>query len=390
MADSSLEAYVAARLATLQARDRRRFVAEIARENAARVRTASGCLVSFACNDYLGLSRHPEVTAAAMAATLRHGAGSGASRLISGNHPEYARLEARLAEFKGTEDAVVFGSGYLANLGIITALTGGRDLVLLDEYSHSCLRSGAKLSGAAILEFRHNDASHCAELLVAHRAAHRHVLVATEGVFSMDGDRAPLAELVSACATHDAWLLCDDAHGLGVLGNGRGSIAEANLADRVPLQMGTLSKALGGYGGFVCASHDVCEYLRNRAPSFIYSTGLPAGVVAAATKALEIVASDRELTAQPLVNAKRFTALTNIPVAQSAIVPLVIGESDAALAMSAALTDRGYFVPAIRPPTVPQGSARLRFAFSAMHTSTDIDALAGALNELRDSEPLIR
>jgi 8-amino-7-oxononanoate synthase len=383
MTNESLNAFAQSRLATLEARDRRRTLIEVARKDAARITTNQGEIVSFACNDYLGLSRHPEVTAASMAATLRHGAGAGASRLISGNHPEYATLERRLAGFKGTEDAVVFGSGYLANLGIVTALTGTRDLILLDEYAHSCLRTGAQISGAATIEFRHNDAEHCAELLREHRRAYRHVLVGTEGVFSMDGDRAPLAALAELSQPFDTWLLCDDAHGLGVLGAGRGSVAEAGLADRIPLQMGTLSKALGGYGGFVCASHVVCEYLRNRARTFVYSTGLPPGVVAAASKALEIIAGDRALSAQPLRKARTFTRLAGLPDAQSAIVPLQLGASSTAIAMSRQLADAGFFVPAIRPPTVPQGTARLRFAFSAAHSDKDVEALAHALVRAR-------
>ena len=232
---------------------------------------------------------------------------------------------------KETEDAVVFGSGYLANLGIVTALIGARDLVVLDELSHSCLRSGAKLSGATTFEFKHNDAEDCAEMLNTHRQSYRHVLVATEGVFSMDGDRAPLARLSEICSQYDAWLLCDDAHGFGVLGHGRGSVAEAGQSDRIPLQMGTLSKALGAYGGFVCASTVVCELLRNRARTLIYSTGLPPGVVAAASKAAELIATKPELAAKPIQYAKLFTEITGLPEAQSAIVPLVVGESAAAV-----------------------------------------------------------
>ena len=376
MTDHSLDIYAESRLAALAARDRRRELVEVSRREGARIETAHGDRLSFACNDYLGLSLHPEVTAAAMAATLRDGAGSGASRLISGNHPGYAALEKQLAAFKGTEDSIVFGSGYLANLGIISALMGSRDLILLDEYSHSCLRSGARLSGATTLEFRHNDAEHCAELLNAHRQSARHVLVATEGVFSMDGDRAPLRSLAKLCEDQDAWLLCDDAHGLGVLGEGRGAVAEAGLARQVPLQMGTLSKAVGSYGGFVCASHSVCEYLRNRARTFVYSTALPPGVIAAAGKALEIIAADPTLAAKPLRKARDFTKRAGLSDAQSAIVPLIIGASDDAVALSEQLADRGYFVPAVRPPTVPQGTARLRFAFSAVHRDADIEKLA--------------
>lgn len=379
---NSLNTWTRDRLAVLDRRDRRRELRTTSRHDGARVHTADAEFISFACNDYLALSRHPEVIAAGMEATLRHGTGSGASRLISGNNPEYENLERRLANFKGSEDAVVFGSGYLANLGILSALMGNRDLIVLDELAHSCLLNGAKLAGSKTLYFRHNDADHCNELLSAHRRAHRHVLVATEGVFSMDGDRAPLARLAELCEAHDAWLLCDDAHGLGVLGHGRGSVAEAGVAGRVPLQMGTLSKALGSYGGFVCASRPVCDFLRNRAQTFVYSTGLPPGVVAAAAKALEIIERDAALVTRPLTNALEFTHVLGIAPAASAIVPLLLGSSAAATAASARLAERGLFVPAIRPPTVPQGTARLRFAFSAAHTDADIAALATTVGEL--------
>lgn len=384
MTEASINSFTASRLASLGSRDRHRALVELSRRDSARVDSPRGELISFACNDYLGLSRHPEVIAAALDATLRCGVGSGASRLISGNHAEYKALETQLAALKATQDAVVFGSGYLANLGVISALAGKRDLILMDEYSHSCLRSGAQLAGSRVLQFRHNSAAHCRELLQAHRTEHRHVVVITEGVFSMDGDVAPLAELAEQCDQHDAWLLCDDAHGLGVLGNGRGTAAQAGIAERVPLQVGTLSKAAGGYGGFVCASATVCDYLRNRARTFIYSTGLPPGVVAAAAKALEIIAASPELTARPLQHARRFTRSIGLPDADSAIVPLIVGESSAALALSEQLQDDGIFVPAVRPPTVPQGTARLRIAFSAAHSNDDIDALTQALRSRRN------
>ena len=378
----SLNQFVAGRLTVLEKSDRRRSLATVTREPAARIATAENELVSFACNDYLGLSRHPEVVAASMEATLRYGSGSGSARLISGNHPEYATLESRLAAFKSCEDAIVFGSGYLANLGIVSGLMGKRDLILLDELSHSCLLSGAQLAGSRTLVFRHNDVAHCKELLEAHRSRYRHVLIVTEGVFSMDGDRAPLAQLAQVSSMHDAWLLCDDAHGLGVIGDGRGSVAAAGGNIDVPLQMGTLSKALGGYGGFVCASAQVCDYLRNRARTFVYSTGLPPGVVAAATKALQIIEGDRELVRLPLAHARAFTKALSLPEAQSAIVPVQIGDSAAALQAAAELASRGFFVPAIRPPTVPQGTARLRFAFSAAQTAEDVNAVSEAVDAL--------
>jgi 8-amino-7-oxononanoate synthase len=212
------------------------------------------------------------------------------------------------------------------------------------------------------------------------------VLIVTEGVFSMDGDRAPLAALADIGTQYDAWLLCDDAHGLGVLGQGRGAVAEADAGAGVALQMGTLSKALGSYGGFLCADAMVCDYLRNRAGTFIYTTGLPPGSLAAANKALEIIERNSDLVTRPLTLAREFTAALNLDEAQSAIVPLTVGQSAAALKASRDLAARGFHVPAIRPPTVPQGKARLRFAFSAAHSSADVGALAAAVADLALTE----
>ncbi len=380
----SLNEFAAARLQALERRRLRRALVATEALDAARVRRDGRVLVSFASNDYLGLARHPDVIAASVEATRRYGAGSGAARLVTGNHPLYDALERKLAALKGTEDAVVFGSGYLANLGIVPALAGAADLVLLDELCHSCLLNGAALSKARTIAFRHNDAEHAAELLERHRPEHRHCLILTEGVFSMDGDRAPLAALAALAAAHDAWLLTDDAHALGVVGGGRGSSFACTPPAAVPLAMGTLSKAAGSYGGYLCASRDVAELVRNRAASFVYSTGLPPGTIAAALAALEIIASDAALVARPLAHARRFTAELGLQEAESAIVPLVLGSVEAALAASAKLESAGFLVPAIRPPTVPPGTARLRIAFSALHSDDDVAALAAA------AAPLLR
>jgi 8-amino-7-oxononanoate synthase len=333
-------------------------------------------LLSFSCNDYLNLSQHPEVVAAALDATARFGVGAGASRLVTGNHPLYAELEDRLARLKGMAAACVFGSGYLANSGVIPALVGPGDLIVLDELSHACIHSGAKLSGAAVEIYRHADVGHAEAQLTAHRGAHKRALIATDGVFSMDGDLAPLADLATLAARFDAWLLSDDAHGLGVVGGGRGSsFANGGPAD-VPLQMGTLSKAVGAYGGYLCASQPVVDLMRTRARTFIYSTGLPPPVVAAASAALAIIEREPEYIAEPLRKARLFTRALNLPEAQSAIVPVIVGETDAALAASDVLRDEGFLVVAIRPPTVPVGTARLRFAFTAQHPDAEIERLA--------------
>ncbi|HJR69672.1 MAG TPA: aminotransferase class I/II-fold pyridoxal phosphate-dependent enzyme, partial [Gammaproteobacteria bacterium] len=304
----SLDDVARDKLAALERRQLRRRLTVTERSTATRAVRAGGELVSFSCNDYLGLSHHPDVVAASLEATRRYGVGAGSSRLVNGNHPLYAELERRLATLKSTEDAVVFGSGYLTNVGVIPALAGRTDLILLDELCHSCLLTGARLSGARVLEFHHNDVAHLESLLTAERGRHRHCLVLTDGVFSMEGDLAPLPALAALAAEHDAWLMTDDAHGLGVVGDGRGSSFASTPPAAVPLQMGTLSKAVGSYGGYLCASHAVAELVRNRARSFVYSTGLPPGAVAAASRALELIATDRELVRRPLKLARRFTA----------------------------------------------------------------------------------
>jgi 8-amino-7-oxononanoate synthase len=333
-------------------------------------------LISFCCNDYLGLTRHPAVQAAAIEAVRRYGVGAGASRLVTGNHPLYRALEQRLASLKQTEAACVFGSGYLTDSGVIPALVDRDDLVLIDELAHACLWSGARLTRGPVLSFRHNDVADLEALLTENRAKHPRVLIATEGVFSMDGDVAPLTALAALAQLFDAWLLSDDAHGLGVLGNGRGSgFADGRGAD-IPLQVGTLSKALGAYGGYVCGSHIVIELIKNRARSLIYSTGLPPAFLAAAIAALDVVASDPERVARPLQTARLFTRTAGLPEAQSAIVPVIIGDAAAALAAAAALEQEGFLVVAIRPPTVPAGTARLRLTFSSEHPEEAVEELA--------------
>ena len=331
-------------------------------------------LLSFSCNDYLNLSRHPAVIKAAVAATGRYGVGAGASRLVTGNHPLYEELESALARFKGTEAACVFGSGYLANIGIIPALVGSGDLIVLDELCHACINAGAKLSGARVLRYRHCDVGHAEALLVEHRGAHDRALIATDGVFSMDGDMAPLKALSALGDRHNAWLLVDDAHGLGVVGGGRGA-AFADAAD-VPLQMGTLSKAVGAYGGYLAASRVVIDLMRTRARSFIYSTGLPPPVVAAAIAALNLIEREPGYAALPLAKAKAFARRAGLPEPVSPIVPVLLGEAEAALKASRLLEDHGFLVAAIRPPTVPAGTARLRLTFTAQHPDDEVERLA--------------
>ena len=339
-------------------------------------------LVSFSCNDYLGLSTHKEVIEASVKATRQYGTGAGASRLITGNHPLFQILEKRLARLKGAEDSVVFGSGYLAGIGVIPTLIGPDDLILIDELSHSCLKTGAKLTGSQILNFKHNNVLHAEELLRNYRKKHRYCLLITEGVFSMEGDLAPLSEFSKLATQFNTWLMSDDAHGLGVLGHGRGSGFTQKSPITIPLQMGTLSKAVGAYGGFICASHQVTNLIRNRARTFVYTTGLPAGTVAAAIKALEIIERDPILIALPMKRAQLFTDELGLPQAESAIVPIILHTPEKALMASQSLGEKGFLVTAIRPPSVPRGTARLRCTFSATHSKEDVLEFASAIRPL--------
>ncbi len=372
----TLERFAEAKLVALAERQLRRSLQETAPCGPVGVKRNGRALVSFCSNDYLNLSQHPAVKRAAVEATERWGAGAGASRLVTGNHPLFAALERRLARLKGTDDACVFGSGYLANLGIIPSLVGTGDLIVADELSHACLRAGASLAHARVEIFRHNDLDHAEALLDEHRAGHGRALLLTDGVFSMDGDLAPVAALAGIAAAHDTWLMTDDAHGIGVVGGGRGSSFVGGAKTEVPLQMGTLSKAVGSYGGYLCAAQPVIDLIRTRARPFIYSTGLPPGVVAASIAALDLIANDPDLVAAPLRKASFFCARLNLPAPESCIVPILLGAPERALAASRLLEDEGFLVTAIRPPTVPEGTARLRLTFSAGHDDDDIERLA--------------
>ena len=378
----SLDAFAGDKLTALEAASLRRTLKPTRRLDGALVERDGRRLISFSCNDYLNLSHHPAVRAAAAEAALNYGAGAAASRLVTGDHPLLGDLEKRLARLKGTDAACVFGSGYLANLGVIPTFVGAGDLILIDALAHACIWAGAKLSGARTLAFKHNDVADLERLLKAERGSARHALVATDGVFSMDGDIAPLDRLSAVCRAHDAWLLSDDAHGVGVLAKGRGSAALFPDAD-IPLQMGTLSKALGSYGGYVCGSQAVIDLLKTRARTVIYATGLPPASAAAALASLDLIESQPDLTALPLVKARAFTDAVGLTPAQSPIVPVIIGSAQAALDASARLHAEGYLVVAIRPPTVREGTARLRIAFSAAHPDADVARLAALVADIR-------
>ncbi|MBL4639847.1 MAG: 8-amino-7-oxononanoate synthase [Kordiimonadaceae bacterium] len=372
---TSLNAFASGKLKSLEAKSQRRYLVDTTRTADMGLEVSGKKLISFTDNDYLGLSTHPEVVKAAKEAAQTYGAGSGASRLVTGNNPLYAALEKKISEIKGTEAAAVFGSGYLANVGIIPTFIGSKDLIIADELIHTCLHAGIALSKATVLFFRHNDMAHAEELLATHRTAHPRALIVVDGVYSMDGDLAPMDELVAIAERHDAWLMNDDAHALGIVGGGRGSAHEYGVAHRVPLQMGTLSKAVGSYGGYLAASQAVIDLIKTRARSFIYTTGLPPAVLAASLKSLEVMTRSTSLTDRTLAHAARFSAALGLPSPATPIVPVIIGSEDDALAASTALADEGFKVIAFRPPTVPEGTSRLRFCFSATHTEDDVSRL---------------
>lgn len=363
----------------MEAKNLRRTLVETDRYGPARVRRAGKDMISFSCNDYLDLSHHPKVISAANAALQRYGTGSGASRLVTGNTPLYKKLEAKLANFKGTEDAIVFGSGYLTNLGVIPCLVGRDDLIIADELSHACLYAGAQLSRSSFKTFSHNNLEELAAILKTTREQHPKCMILVDGVYSMDGDRAPIKHLASLAEEFDAWLLIDDAHGLGVVSDGKGSGYVNGERIPVPLQMGTLSKAIGGYGGYLCASKPVIDFIRTRARSFIYTTGLPPATVAAAIASLELIATDYELVAKPIINARLFCRSLQLPEPESCIVPVILGTTKRAIKASKLLEEHGYIVTPIRPPTVAEGTSRLRVTFTANHKNADVRLLAEIL-----------
>ncbi|MGC1681416.1 MAG: 8-amino-7-oxononanoate synthase [Pseudolabrys sp.] len=377
----SLDAFAQDKLDDLKRRHLYRALNETVREDGIWIERNGRKLLSFSCNDYLNLTQHPAVKQAAISAIEEYGAGSGASRLVTGNHPLYAKLESRLARFKRAEAACVFGSGYLANAGIIPVLVGRNGLVVVDELSHACIYAGTHLSRGTVITFRHNDVTHARELLATHRGSYNHAMIVTDGVFSMDGDLAPLPELVALAEDYDTWVMSDDAHGLGVVGGGRGSSFVGNSDIPVPLQMGTISKAIGSYGGYLCASAPVIELMRNRARTLIYSTGLPPACVGAAIAALDLIEREPSYAAEPVRKAKAFTQRAGLPDAQSPIVPIVIGDEEIALRKSRLLEDEGFLAVAIRPPTVKPGTARLRLTFTAQHPDDQVERLADFVRE---------
>jgi len=353
-------------------------------------------LLNFSSNDYLGLANEPALKAAAIEAVERYGAGSGASRLICGSLRPHDELEEALASFKGTEAALTFSTGYAAAVGTICALLGSDAVIILDKLVHASIVDAARLSGAKLRVFAHNDVTDLEEILkwAAQRAGNSATrpLVVTESVFSMDGDHAPMREIVELKERHGAWLMVDEAHGTGLYGpNRRGLAEELGVSGRIEIQMGTLGKAIGSSGGYICGARELIEYLINRARSFIFSTAPVPAAAGAATAGIRLVQSENgKLRCNQLwqrvseIREMLSTRRVQFPVDRpSAILPLMIGDETKAVQAAANLLDRGILIPAIRYPTVARGQARLRLTVSAAHSAEDVKQLVAALAKLK-------
>jgi 8-amino-7-oxononanoate synthase len=341
-------------------------------------------LVSFASNDYLGLAAHSAVREALIDGARRYGVGATAAHLLGGHRTPHAELEAALAEWTGREAALLFSTGWMANLGVIATLLGEGELCLQDKLNHACLIDGARLAGAELRRYPHRDVDGAARRLRARPGVP--ALLATDGVFSMDGDLAPLRELAALASAEGATLMVDDAHGLGVLGpDGAGSVAAADLtADEVPVLMATFGKALGTFGAFVAGSRALIEALVQFARTHVYTTALPPALAAATLAAVRVARMERwrrDHLARLVRHFRAGAAARGLSLGESTtpIQPLLVGDARAATRLSERLAERGFFVPAIRPPTVPPGSARLRITFSALHSEADVEALLDAL-----------
>lgn len=341
-------------------------------------------LLNFAANDYLGLSHHPQVIAAARQSLDQHGVGSGASRLVSGDDPGLHRLEQQLAAWKGYQACLIVGSGMLANVGLLQALADRQTHLFSDKLNHASLVDGARLSGAHHHRFAHLDGNGLEKLLLRFSAEHR--IIVSDGIFSMDGDCADVGRLLALAEAHDCLLLIDDAHGIGTVGqDGRGLTSVAEIAGHSRLiEVGTFGKAFGSYGAFILGSHELIEGLRQRQRSMIYSTALPPAVIAAAEAALGLIQAG-ELVNRLHQNICLFRQLAKaLPLldSETAIQPLLLGSDEAALSAADSMRKAGFFVPAIRPPTVPNGTARLRITLSAAHSREQIGQLVDVLTQL--------
>ncbi|BDG02162.1 8-amino-7-oxononanoate synthase [Anaeromyxobacter oryzae] len=390
MARSALD-WIPGELDALAAKGLRRALETIAPVQGPVVEVAGRRLVNLCSNDYLGLAADPRLRRAASDAAEQEGAGAGASRLVAGDLPVHRALEARLAAWKGTQAALLFNSGYHANAGVPAALVGRDDAIFCDVLNHASIVDGCLLSRAELVRYRHRDVDELAGLLARTRA--RRKLVVTDAVFSMDGDAAPLRELAELCDRHGAMLYVDEAHSAGILGPTGAGLAEAlGVSDRVDVHMGTLGKALGAFGAYVAGTQPLAELLVSRARTFVFTTALPPAACGAALAALDVVASEPARRAHVLAlteRAKAGLARLGFDVASvvAPILPVVLGSEARALAASSALRERGWFVRAIRPPTVPRGTSRLRVALSAAHEEAQVDGFLAALAEVLPGLP---
>ncbi len=351
--------------------------------SAARITLDGRTLINFGSNDYLGLATDARVIEAACRTARDFGWGATSSPLICGWRAPHDELCEALAEFEGTAAALVFPSGFAANSGVLAALATPADVVYLDRLAHACLVAGARISRAKLRVFPHNDADRLGEILTRERSRFGRAIIATEGLFSMDGDIPPLKELCAVAEQHQAILVVDEAHATGVLGaNGRGACEAAGVLERVPVRVGTLSKALGSIGGFVAGSRALIDLILNRAPTFLFSTALPPAAAAAARESLRILRSepDRRTRLHSLAESLRQALPGPVP-GNGPIIPWPVGDSGRTIALANALSDAGLFVPAIRPPTVPEGTARLRISLTAAH---DLDQMQILSQTLRD------
>jgi 8-amino-7-oxononanoate synthase len=370
---------LAQELEILASQDLRRGLTEVERVlPGGRVQVAGRILLNLSSNDYLGLSQDPRLIAAAREAAARWGVGAGASRLVVGHLALHDEVEARLAAFKGTEAAVIFSTGYMANLGAISALVGPGDTVFCDKLNHASIYDGIRLSGAKLVRFPHRDLNRLEALL--QKAGPGKRLVVTDSVFSVDGDLAPLQDMVELKDRYGAMLMVDEAHATGVLGpEGEGLAAALGLTQRVEVHMGTFSKALGSLGGYVAGDRCLIDYLHNRARSFIYSTAMPPPVLGAIAGALDLVVREPDRRTYLLEQAEEFRGVLapggfDTLGSETQIVPVLVGENARTLEMSARLRERGLMAVALRPPTVPPGRARVRFSLSAAHSREDLAA----------------
>lgn len=387
-ARADLIARLAARHAERIAEGLGRRLRTVEAAHGARIVVDGRELIGFAGNDYLGLAAHPAVRDALINGANRYGVGATAAHLLGGHRAPHAELEAALADWTGRPAALVFSTGWMANLGLVASLLGEGELCVQDKLNHACLIDGAKLAGAELRRYPHRDVEAAARRLRARPGVP--ALLATDGVFSMDGDLAPLVELAELAHAEGATLLVDDAHGLGVLGpDGAGSVAAAGLSiDEVPVLMATFGKALGVFGAFVAGSQALIDALVQFARTHVYTTALPPALACATLAALRVARMEpwrREQLARLVRHFRAGAGARGLKLGESTtpIQPLVVGEAREAVRLSALLAERGFFVPAIRPPTVPPGSARLRITLSALHSESDVDSLLDALAEAR-------